>query len=494
MAENEQKQPLISASVSPVRESSDERVRELSAASIKKRICLQFWDIPELRENFSDQPQELDWLELFYDLIFVAALTNLSSHVESLLLFSEKSIANSLGTSFLYFLCFWSVWSNASHYWTRFAPEDLFTQIIFFFYYGGVYGMSICLQEDFQDRLGFALSFAACKLCLAVLYAQVLLNSKTREFAKFSFPGCMINVLVLIASAFTLPEVSVFLWIFTCLVDQFWVSCTYLESERAIPLNIHYVARRNHILMMLVLGACVISVALGSSIKTSHRFIVVYSAFALLFCLRYLYVAVSPQDPEKHAARRRSKTALYTYNHSHLFAGASLLGVGVGAKQLIVQDLWGKKEMQSRQVAVLTTSLGLYLVFLNLIRLAHNYKKRLITIWSLRFFIIALILGYPAYAHHQSAAGVLLIQVLFCTVLVLSDNMGTAINDQLYELEFAAIGRARPSKLKEKSEDDDPESQTMEYEELSPRRRSFRRWSFFKRQKSQKHIEDTCEL
>jgi hypothetical protein len=139
----------------------------------------------------------------------------------------------------------------------------------------------------------------------------------------------------------------------------------------------------------------------------------------------------------------------------------------------------------------LSTTLGVDLIFLNVMRLAHRYKHRIWSIWALRVVVMVLTFAYPFYTHHQTPVSMVITLTLFCTLLTLVDQFGTAVHDQLYEL--VQSRRAERKQKKEQAILEKQQHEELKKQETEPAGAGYRS-SVLRRQKAQKHIEDTYEL
>src|SRR4249919_2953975 len=99
-----------------------------------------WWGPPK---NFSDQKNErkISWLELFYDLVYVAAISQLTHHLAEHLSWSELAY-----TFLLFALIFWS-WVNGSQYYDLHGNDSIRTRLFTFFQMLAVAAVAITISD-----------------------------------------------------------------------------------------------------------------------------------------------------------------------------------------------------------------------------------------------------------------------------------------------------------------------------------------------------------
>src|SRR6187455_3136766 len=101
-----------------------------------------WWGPPK---NFSERKHErkISWLELFYDLVYVAAIGQLTHHV------AAHPSWGTLGYSFLLFcLVFWS-WVNGSQYYDLHGHEGVRTRVFTLLQMLAIAAVAVTLEDAF---------------------------------------------------------------------------------------------------------------------------------------------------------------------------------------------------------------------------------------------------------------------------------------------------------------------------------------------------------
>lgn len=173
-----------------------------------------WWGPPK---NFSERKHErkISWLELFYDLVYVAAIAQLTHHLAS------HPSWHTVGYSFLLFsLIFWS-WVNGSQYYDLHGNDSVRTRIFTFLQMLGVAAIAITIEDSFEGHhRGFAISLALVQILITYLWWSVgLYDPSHRVFNKFYTFNYIIAFILLVISVFTSFQIASILWIVVLLLD-----------------------------------------------------------------------------------------------------------------------------------------------------------------------------------------------------------------------------------------------------------------------------------
>jgi low temperature requirement protein LtrA len=175
---------------------------------------MRWWGTPV---DFSKRANErkVSWLELFYDLGYVAVISQLTHHVAA-----HPTLQN-IGFFFLLFsLVFWS-WVNGSQYYDLHGEDNLRTRIWTFWQILAVTAVAVSLNGAFDGaHRGFAITFSCLQLIITYLWWSVGLHDRShRELNIFYTVNYLMSLGLLIASVFTSYEAAIRLWIFVLLLN-----------------------------------------------------------------------------------------------------------------------------------------------------------------------------------------------------------------------------------------------------------------------------------
>jgi low temperature requirement protein LtrA len=173
-----------------------------------------WWGPPK---NFADRKNErkISWLELFYDLVYVAAISQLTHH------FAVHPTWRNLVFLFLLFsMIFWS-WVNGSQYYDLHGNDSIRTRMLTFWQMLAVAAVAITIGDAFEGHhKSFAITFAILQTIINYLWWSVgFFDPGHRVFSKFYTINYTIAFLLLLISIFTSYDVAIVLWIIVLILN-----------------------------------------------------------------------------------------------------------------------------------------------------------------------------------------------------------------------------------------------------------------------------------
>ncbi len=174
---------------------------------VVKRMNL-WWGPPK---NFSDRTSErkISWLELFYDLAYVAVISQLTLHL------ANRPAWSTVGWVILLFaLMFWS-WTNGSQYYDLHGSDGIRTRAFTFLQMLAVCAVAISIPGVFQGHhRPFAIAFLVIQSLITYLWWSVGLYDPSHRVLNvpYSVNYCL-AFLFLFASLFTDAVLARGLWV-----------------------------------------------------------------------------------------------------------------------------------------------------------------------------------------------------------------------------------------------------------------------------------------
>jgi low temperature requirement protein LtrA len=181
---------------------------------MSKHPSPEWWGPPK---NFNDRKNErkISWLELFYDLVYVAVIGQLTHQL------AANPTWHTAGYSFLIFsLVFWS-WVNGSQYYDLHGDDSIRTRLLTFWQMAAVAAVAITIPGVFAgDTRGFSITFAIIEILVTYLWWSVgLYDPSHRVYNKFYSLYYSIAFILLIVSVFTTGQVTIVLWVIALLLN-----------------------------------------------------------------------------------------------------------------------------------------------------------------------------------------------------------------------------------------------------------------------------------
>ncbi|HTD93288.1 MAG TPA: low temperature requirement protein A [Chitinophagaceae bacterium] len=173
-----------------------------------------WWGPPR---NFDERKNErkISWLELFYDLVYVAAISQLTHHLAE-----HPSWAGAGYTFLLFSLVFWS-WVNGSQYYDLHGNDSIRTRLFTFLQMLAVAAVAISVQDAYEGHhRGFAISFICVQVIVTYLWWSIGLYDRShRVFNKFYTFNYIISMILLIISIFCDSATATILWVIVLLFN-----------------------------------------------------------------------------------------------------------------------------------------------------------------------------------------------------------------------------------------------------------------------------------
>jgi low temperature requirement protein LtrA len=274
------------------------------------------------------------WLELFFDLVYVAILVELGnrlSHDISLLGVVEFA---------LLFIPIWMSWVEPVFYSRRFPTDDIGHRLLTVAYMGVMLSMAFELHGVTGDTATtFLLAYAASKVILALMYARAWYRHP--EYRAYTGAHVVVfSVLAVVWVVIALAEPHGFPW---------WAVATGLgllapfliplipkwlgrPAPEKPPVKSHYVLDRFGELTIIVLGEFFLKAALGADERESYRLTTFYSVSLLMISVGVWWLYFDHLD---HSSLSASKTRRRSWMDLHYPFLAALAAYGVAGTKVL---------------------------------------------------------------------------------------------------------------------------------------------------------------
>jgi low temperature requirement protein LtrA len=317
--------------------------------------------------------QHATTLELFYDLVFVFAITQVSH-----LLLDDLSWTGA-GQAALALLVVWWCWNYTTWVTNELNPESIVVRILLIALMLGSLLMAIAIPHAFGDKaLLFVGSYVAIQVGRHLFLTFVAAEPGTNERAR---AGRILTWFVAagafwIAGGLADGSTRTVLWLVALLIDYgaplvtFWVPGLPRITPEAWDVGTGHFAERFQLFIIIALGETI--VITGSTTADHELTTAVITAFGLAFlitaALWWLYFNLVAAIAERRLAQAENRTVLardaYTYLHVVIVAGILLTAVG---DELVIAH--PTEELDSAELWVVVSGPALYLLAHVLLRL-----------------------------------------------------------------------------------------------------------------------------
>lgn len=338
--------------------------------------------------NLHDEERRVGWLELFYDLVFVATLIELGN-----LLSNDVSVNGFLQFAAL-FVPIWWMWTGITFYVNRFPIDDVLHRVLIFLQMFAMGIMAISIQGAFDNLTSqFVLAYVAARVILVLLYARAWLAvEETRQLCIGYIVGFGLGALIWASSLLFEGNAVYVVWGIGLLVELGTPLVPYMVKwQMAFRPHREHMAERYGIFTIIVLGESFLKV-IDNEAGTAGDFsllITALLAFAVTFGLWWLYF---DDITDSEINEGVYKIVFWIYFHLPLAMGITAFGVSV--KKLLEQPTGDP--LADKYRLLMTTAVVLYLVAVAIIDevTTHESKSNQSTgMWRALSAVVVVIVG-----------------------------------------------------------------------------------------------------
>src|SRR5438874_12418176 len=295
---------------------------------ISPLIKSRFFSAPKLWPADERHVRRPGWTELFYDLVFAAAISQLSTPLEA-----DYSLHGVVHYAFLLALIFLA-WLGYTTFSTQVAVDDVLQRVLIVaqVFFVAVMAANATGPLSSRDAAGFGAAYGGVRAVLALQYARVIRLPGTRSVVIRRIGWLVAAAVVWTASALLLAPHRYVAWCFAFAVDL----ATSWPSSRgtiALPTGAAHFPERFGLLTIILLGEFVASVMRGIESQLGWSFLAASAAvlsLALGFTIWSSYSDGAMGWEARHVRSHRDVVRLRAWIALHfaLFLGIGVLGVG----------------------------------------------------------------------------------------------------------------------------------------------------------------------
>jgi low temperature requirement protein LtrA len=269
-------------------------------------------------------------LELFFDLVFVVAVSNAAVQLHDEL--TDQHVGAGLASYALVFFAIWWAWMNFTWFATSFATDDWLYRIVTIGQMAGVLILSAGIEPLFADHDLRLVVFAYIVMRMAMV-AQWLRASRRagplrRTALTYAVGIAVVQALWLVPLALSGPTATVF--VIVLILAELTVPIL-AERGATTPSHPHHITERYGLFTLIVLGETLLAAA-NAIIEAVHDHEAVaplagLSLFTLIVTAALWWIYFRP--PHHRAIPTLAASFRYGYVHYLVFAAAGALSAGV---------------------------------------------------------------------------------------------------------------------------------------------------------------------
>jgi low temperature requirement protein LtrA len=354
-------------------------------------------------------------LELFFDLVFVFAFTQVTS------LMSENPTWEGLGQGVLVLALLWWSWVGYAWFTSVLDPEEGAIRLVVFAVMAAFLIAALCIPEAFGGlALEFALAYAAVRWAQIAL---MLLASRDDPALRRSTVGLgvgtTVGVSLLIGGSFLDPGGQAAVWGLALALDMLEPYLFGGEGWRLVP---GHFAERHGLIIIIALGESIVAIGVGAGgVLTWGIAGAAALGIALAAAMWWLYFDVVALVSARRLARATTgleQNALardsYSYIHFLMVAGIVLAALGLKKTLGEVED-----PLETVPAFALLGGIAIYLLGLVAFRYRHVHTIN----WK-RLALAVLLLALAPAATELPALVSLVLLVVLVWALIVNETIG----------------------------------------------------------------------
>ena len=281
--------------------------------------------------SYGDRPlseRHASWLELFFDLVFVVAITELARQLVA---------DHSLGGFAIFaglFLPVFIAWQGFTFYADRFDTDDTQFRVTILVAMLAIAALAVQIPDVAEGRhdAGFVIAYATLRGLVIALYVRAWRDRPAaRPLTARYAVGYSISVAIWLASLAVPTPARYAMWGIG-LAIEYAMPVVAQRFHARVPVDASHVPERFALFTIIVLGESVVAVALGTS-QNDWRLASATTAvagFVAVACLWWVYF-----DRGIPAGLSSRTGSMQTYVRVHIPLLAALTAVGAGVHMMI---------------------------------------------------------------------------------------------------------------------------------------------------------------
>lgn len=320
----------------------------------------------------AESGRRVTWLELFFDIVFVAAVAQVATHLRD-----DYSPAGVLRFSLLFVMIWWA-WLGHTSFSTRFDTDDLVQRSLTWLqmFLVAVMAINATGALDSRDSAGFAAAYSAMRLVLVVQFLRARRIWRARPLTTRYAVGCGAAAALWLTSALVAPPLRFWLWTLAFALD---VATPLLTTRHlvAVPHDAAHLPERYGLFSIILMGESMVAVMTGMehqeywTVRAAGSAVLGMASIVVIWWSYFDVVdAVGHQTLRSRADALRFH--LWTYAHLPLYLGIAVTGVGL--EHLIAKAT--TEQLHTSELVILGGAIATVALSLLLIAATRRSQRR----------------------------------------------------------------------------------------------------------------------
>jgi low temperature requirement protein LtrA len=378
-----------------------------------------------LRAHIGEAARRVSWLELFFDLIFVAAVAQVAEPLHE-----HYSLPGVLRFATLFALIWWA-WTGYTVFATRFDADDGIQRLLTLVQMFVVAVMAANAEDELHSRssAGFMAAYAVLRLVLVAQYWRARHFPEARPLTTRHIVGHGAAALIWLGSAFVPAPARYALWAAAFVIDLGtpWLA---LPHTVKVPPNPAHLPERFGLFTLILLGEAVVAVMHGMKSQqawTPVAALAAFSGMALLFLVWWWYFDVAAAASERFVRSRRDAIRFHVWSYAHFPLYLGLLVAAVGVQRIVMAGARGP--LDDEEALLMTGAAAVAMIAMAVVGGTSSRRAQAITaaLPAITCSLLSVALGAVAAWSPLTPVAVVLGLILLCSVpaLRVHVSMGT---------------------------------------------------------------------
>jgi low temperature requirement protein LtrA len=276
----------------------------------------------------------IGWLELFYDLVYVATLIQIGNFL------SDNLSLLGFGQFMVMMFVVWWAWGGETLYQNRYVADDFWHRMLVFIQIFGVATMGLSVSAAFGDLyVQFTIGYVLVRAMTILMYVRTYFSHpESRAYATRYMVGFAGGIAIWLAAIILPAQFHWIAWLVAIAFESLWwarpVTVNEVEEWGA---DAHHMLERFGIFTIIVLGEAFVKVlddAQGTQLGVAQILFGI-TALVVLYTLWWLYFS----DTADRLFEVSSNLKISSWSYGHLFLATSLVAFGVAVKKLFAETI-----------------------------------------------------------------------------------------------------------------------------------------------------------
>ena len=272
-------------------------------------------------------------LELFFDLVFVFALTQVT------LLMAENPTWEGLAQGMIVLAALWWAWAAYSWLTNAVDTDQDKERLLMFAAMAAMLVAALAAPHAFgDDAVIFGVAYAVVRWLHIFIFAEANDDVDTAAAVRVLSRSALPAPLLILAAGFADGSVQAALWIVALAID---FSGPYVFGVRGFKVSAGHFAERFALILIIALGESLVAIGAGiegadidSSLVLATLFVIALAA-AMWWAYFDVVAVVAERRFRQTTGHDRARMARDSYSYLHLFMVAGIVLVALGVKKTV---------------------------------------------------------------------------------------------------------------------------------------------------------------